>query len=607
MTLNLHDTGLFSEIDLQFAGFLARISNRTDPALLLAAALVSRATGDGNVCLDLSTPAGQPLGEENGPPSLITCPDRSEWVAGLRKWDVVGNPGDETPLILDRSDRLYLFRYWEYEHLLARKIEEWSTLGILPIDEDRLRKDFSALFKMEETSGPDWQQVAAVAALTRPFCIISGGPGTGKSTVVGKILALLFQRHMEKPPKIALAAPTGKAAQRLGEAIRLASENLPLDGAVRQRIPMDASTLHRLLGTLSGSPYFRHNAGNPLGVDVVIVDEASMVDLPLMSKLVQALPVHGRLILLGDQDQLASVESGAVLGDLCDRGRYHGHSAPFCTRCETLTGQVIPQEAGLAIQDSLVRLETNYRFGSKSGIGVLSKAINLGDGEGSLSILKEGRHSDIRWVRLPELPDLARTMRKTILSGFGPYLKAENPEEAFPRFEAFQVLCALRKGPFGVVAVNRLVEQILTEEHLIRPEGPWYAGRPIMITRNDYNLGLFNGDVGLILPDPESGGDLRAFFVLPDGTPRKMHPLSLPEHETVFAMTVHKAQGSEFENVLLLLPDRLSPVLSRELIYTGLTRARKRIEVWGREEVFVEGVKRRIERSSGLREALWEK
>ncbi len=607
MISDLYDTGLFSEIDLQFAGFLARISNRADPALLLSAALVSRATGDGNVCLDLSTIAGETLMEEDGHPTIITCPDRSNWVARLRKWDVVGSPGDETPLILDHSDRLYLFRYWEYEYLLARKIEEWSGLGILPIDDGQVRKDLSTLFKTEETGGPDWQQVAAFAALVNRFSIISGGPGTGKSTVVGRILALLFRKDMEKPPEIALVAPTGKAAQRLGEAIRPGALNLPLDGPVRQRLPTEASTIHRLLGPLSGSPYFRHHAGNPLGVDVVIVDEASMVDLPLMSKLVQALPAHARLVLLGDQDQLASVESGAVLGDLCDRGRPRGHSTPFCTRYQSLTGQVIPQGTGPAIQDSLVRLEKNYRFGSESGIGVLSRAINLGEGEQALSILRRGRHSSIRWIRLPEFPELARTLKKKILSGYGGYLEAQNPEEAFSRFEAFRILCALRKGPFGVVAMNRLIEQILTAEHLIRPEGPWYTGRPVMITRNDYNLGLFNGDVGLILPDPESGGDLRAFFVSQGGHPRKMHPLSLPEQETVFAMTVHKAQGSEFENVLLLLPDHPSPVLTRELIYTGLTRARKKTEVWGREDVFVEGVNRRIERSSGLRETLWGK
>jgi exodeoxyribonuclease V alpha subunit len=607
MTLDLRDTGLFSEIDLRFAGFLGRISNRTDGALFLAAALVSRATGNGNVCLDLSTLEGQTLVEEDGHPTAVTCPDRSEWVAGLRKWDVVGNPGDETPLVLDRSDRLYLLRYWEYEHLLAGRILEWSGLGIQPMEDDRVRTYLSDLFKTEEVNGPDWQQLAAFAALARRFVVISGGPGTGKSTVVGKILALILQKGIEKPPKIALVAPTGKAAQRLGEAIRLGLRGLPLDGPAHRNLPMEASTIHRLLGPLSGSPYFRHHAGNPLGLDVVIVDEASMVDLPLMSKLVQALPAHARLVLLGDQDQLASVESGAVMGDLCDRGRPHGYSEPFRTRYEALTGQVIPQGAGPAIQDSLVRLEKNYRFGSKSGIGVLSRSVNLGDGKQALSILKEDHHSGIGWVRLPELTELARTLRKRILSGYGAYLEARTPEEAFLRFGAFQILCALRKGPLGVVALNRLVEKILTTGHLIRPEGPWYAGRPVMITRNDYNLGLFNGDVGLILPDPESRGDLRAFFVQREGNPRRMHPLSLPEHETVFAMTVHKAQGSEFEEVLLLLPDRSSPVLTRELIYTGLTRATKRIEVWGREDVFVEGVKRRIERSSGLREALWEK
>jgi len=605
MALNLEDTGIFSEIDLQFARFLSRLADRNDPELFLAAALVSRATGEGHVCLDLRTLAGQPIAEGQDTQNSLMCPELPEWHKRLRKSDVVGRPGDETPLILDDGHRLYLFRYWEYEHLLVQKIREWVTRDLDGIDEVLLKRGLAGFFKAGNGSGPDWQEAACFAAATRQFCVISGGPGTGKSTVVSRILALIARQSRGNPLRVALVAPTGKAAQRLQEAIRVGTKDLPLPEATREVLPSEASTIHRLLGTISGSPYFRHHAGNPLPVDAVVVDEASMVDLPLMSKLAQALPLHARLILLGDQDQLASVEAGAVLGDICDRGTFHPHSKAFCTRYNRLTGQVIPDGPGPGIQDSLVRLERNYRFGSGSGIGAVSQAVNQGEGDEALKILKNGQQDDILWVRLPDPASLPGAMRKRVLSGYKAYLEAPEPREAFFELERFRIMCALRKGHYGVLNLNKIVERILGAEHLIMPDGLWYSGRPILITRNDYNLGLFNGDVGLIFPDPESGGDLRVFFKTQDGSIRKIHPGRLPEHETVFAMTVHKSQGSEFEEVALLLPDQFSPVLTRELIYTGLTRARKKVEVWGREDVFVEGVKRRIERSSGLRDALW--
>jgi exodeoxyribonuclease V alpha subunit len=599
------ESGLFSEMDLQFARFITRISNRPARNLFLAAALASRATGNGHVCLDLKTVAGQALDPESVPENPFSCPDLPAWLESLENADAVGRPGDDAPLILDEQQRLYLFRYWEYERLLIEKILEWTENDPARPDEAFLKKRLGELFRKEDRSGPDWQEVACFTAASRKFCVISGGPGTGKSTVVSRILALLALLGCGSAFRTALAAPTGKAAQRLQEAVRAGAEDLPLPSSVRETLPSEASTIHRLLGPVAGSPFFHHNAANPLAVDGVIVDEASMVDLPLMSKLVQALPSHARLILLGDQDQLASVEAGAVLGDLCDRGARHFHGDAFCRRYHEVTGQVIPGGAGPAVQDSLVRLEKNYRFGRTSGIGIVSRAVNRGDGNGALEALKDASRNDILWVRLPDPQSLPAALKKAVVSGYGACLETHDPLRAFSELERFRILCAVRRGPFGVLSLNRIVEGILRAERLIRPEGLWYRGRPILILRNDYVLGLFNGDMGLILPDEDSGGDLRAFFRTQDGSVRKIHPARLPEHETVFAMTVHKSQGSEFEEVILLLPDQPSPVLTRELIYTGLTRARKKVAVWGREDVFVEGVSRRIARSSGLRDALW--
>jgi exodeoxyribonuclease V alpha subunit len=343
----------------------------------------------------------------------------------------------------------------------------------------------------------------------------------------------------------------------------------------------------------------------------VIVDEASMVDLALMSKLVQALPPKTRLILLGDKDQLASVEAGAVLGDICDSGNVHGFSRQFTKdlkkicRCDIEESSVKVSEKGL--HDCIVQLQKSYRFGTDSGIGAVSRIVNEGDANGSINLLKDGIHDDLKWKTLPRPDSFENVIGKVIIEGFKDYLKTEDPWEAFERFDRFRILCALRQGPYGVHALNMLSERILGNAGLLDPDNVWYPGRPVLIIRNDYNLRLYNGDVGIVLPDAEAGNDLRAFFPAADGMLRKLHPLRLPEHETVYAMTVHKSQGSEFDNALFILPDKDYPVLSRELLYTGITRARKGIEIWGSEDVFHTAVSRRIERTSGLRDALWER
>ncbi len=373
-------------------------------------------------------------------------------------------------------------------------------------------------------------------------------------------------------------------------------------------IPEEASTLHRLLGALPGSPDFRYNSQNPLPVDLLVVDESSMVDLALLSNLAQAVPPEARLILLGDKDQLASVEAGAVLGDICDTGSLHPFSHPFGQAYRKITGEDLGADSGSApssgIQDSIVHLKKSYRFGPQSGIGAVSRAVNEGDGDRALVLMKQEGYPDISWKDLPRPEALGRVMKDHLREGWS-YLKTVDPAEAFERFSAFRILSPLREGPYGVQAVNLLAEEILESEGYIKKDRPWYKGRPILITKNDYQLRLFNGDAGLILPDPRNQNDLRAFFPSEEGTLRSLPPLRLPAHETVYAMTVHKSQGSEFDRVLIVLPDRDTPLLTRELLYTALTRAKERIEIWGKEEVFRAAVARRIERTSGLRDRLW--
>jgi exodeoxyribonuclease V alpha subunit len=555
--------------------------------------------------VDLSSLAGKPLVDSGA--DGLACPEWRAWRKTLENNPAVGRPGDYRPLILDGT-YLYLYRYWNYEKGLAAFLKARAS-SRAAADESLLKDGLSRLFPGDNPKETDWQKIAAFASVAKNFCVISGGPGTGKTFVVAKILALLLEQSRTIHLRIALAAPTGKAAARLKEAIRKAKEKLACPEEIKAAIPEEASTIHRLLGSIPGSPYFQHNEKNPLPADAVVVDEASMVDLALLSKLAAAVPPSARLILLGDKDQLASVEAGAVLGDICDTGRIHGYSGEFARALKTIAGEAVEgitdSRDEPAMQDCLVQLKKSYRFGEDSGIGAASQAVNDGDSGRALELMKSGGHKDIQWQELPRPEGLPRALRKDIISGFSPYLKATGPEEAFDLFNRLRILCALREGPFGVYTLNLLAEQVLRKEGLIKQEGRWYLGRPLIITRNDYNLRLFNGDVGIILPDSESSREPRAYFPSEEGTMRKFPPLRLPEHETVYAMTVHKSQGSEFHNVLLLLPDAEAPVLTRELIYTGITRARGKVTVWGKEEVFRAAVSRRIERTSRLREALW--
>jgi len=607
----LYDNEILSALDIHFANFMSRLTGKDISGLSLAAALVSSYTRQGHVCLDLSSVEGKELLKRENGIDPVVCPDLNNWCKQLRKTGVVGNPGEYKPLILDDRSRLYLFRYWEYQEKLANSIRSRISDTGVDIGIGLLKEELMRLSPLDEAEEINWQRVAAFTALTKRFCVISGGPGTGKTSIVATILALLLKQAEPERPRIALIAPTGKAAAKLQEAIRSTKTKLSFPDSIKDAIPEEASTIHRLLGTILNSPYFRHNAKNTLPVDVVVVDEASMVDLALMSKLTQALPLQARIILLGDKDQLASVEAGAVFGDICDTGTEHRFSQGFCKDCKEITGYTIhTQQNGTpesGIRDCIIQLEKNYRFGTDSGIGTVSYAVNTGDGDHAIKLMKGEKYGDITWKNLPQPKDLSRVIKATIMQGYGDYLRASDPFKVFQVFERFRILCALRQGPYGVVAINFLVEQILREERLINPDRRWYPGRPVLITRNDYNLRLFNGDMGIVLSDPSVNNELRVFFPATDGTLKKFHPFRLPEHETVYAMTVHKSQGSEFDKVLLVLPDRESPVLTRELIYTSITRAKKSVEIWGNENVFRFAVSRHIERTSGLRDALWSK
>ena len=591
-------------IDRHFARFVCKEAGTGSPLLELVASLASNAVGNGHICLDLTEIAGRDVLVDGNERVL---PNMGELRGALAGLPVTGAPGDFTPLILDR-DRLYLQRYWSYEKRVIDAIMEKALAAPPEIDTAILKDGIDRLFP-GDGGGPDWQRIAAAAAVKRRFMVISGGPGTGKTSTVVKIMALLLEQAKGEPLRIALAAPTGKAAARLGESIRALKGGLPCEEPVRNLIPEGAGTIHRLLGLSGGAGRFRGPGEGLLPYDAVIVDEASMVPLPLMSRLASAMNREGRLILLGDRDQLASVEAGAVLGDICGDLPEEPFSKDFREFIANACGEGIPSKATSGklppLADSLVVLKRNFRFAPDGGIGGVGAAVRDGDGEAALAMMKGDSTAGVRWRPVPEPAVMKGALASAPAEGYWDFLRSKSPREALAEFDSFRILCALRKGPYGVASLNSLVEEMLAERGLIERGGRWYHGRPVMVTVNDYNLRLFNGDTGIALIDPESGGDLRVFFPDSDGGIRKLSPARLPAHETVYAMTVHKSQGSEFDNVLLILPPTDTEILTRELVYTAVTRARRGVEIWGEETVFNAAVGRRIVRRSGLKEGLW--
>lgn len=583
----------FRALDRRFAQLMCELAHEPGPELELAARLVSLYSGQGHICLPLHKVGSELAPAENVPPL-------ASWREKLEQSRVVGVPGDFTPLILDHKGRLYLRRYWEYEQELAKAIRERVESTPPKIDHAELEKSLDLFFPPGNGAEPDWQRRAAFVAVTKNFAVISGGPGTGKTRTVVIILALLLEQAQGKL-KISLCAPTGKAAARLTESIENTKEVLKLTSEEAAKLPSEATTIHRLLGNIPDSPYFQRNRKSPLLSDVVIVDEASMVDLALLAKLFEALKPSARIILLGDKDQLASVEAGAVLGDICS-----GEQDARNVQRSTFKAQRLTESAAEhPLKSHIVELRKNYRFGSDSGIFELSQMVNRGEANEAFAFLQEGQPKDFSAKKLPAVSELKRQLKPIVLEHYRDYLKCSDPKEAIGMFNRFRILCAVKVGSYGVAGLNELVEEILSDERLIRNDNRWYHGRPVMITRNDYNLKLFNGDVGLALRDSESSNQLRVFFPAPEGGVRKFLPSRLPVHETVFAMTVHKSQGSEFKRVLFILPDHESAVLTRELVYTGLTRAREHVELWTNEEPFKAAIAKRIERASGLRDLLW--
>ncbi|MDD2843300.1 MAG: exodeoxyribonuclease V subunit alpha [Tolumonas sp.] len=604
----LLDARLLRDLDVQLAQLLARWD--ADDSIQLAVAMTSQELGRGHVCFDLTT----------WPERLAQW--QTQFADNVFEWPTTTIAAlieklQHSPLVREITDpaqideqgqpltlfagRLYLSRYFRFEQQVACWLQQASLPVTTSADTPELAQQLRQLFTPQ--SEIDWQAVAMATACDGRFTLISGGPGTGKTTTVTKLLALLVAQS-EQPLLIRLAAPTGKAAARLTESIAKAKTELAgqVNAAWLAGIPTQASTLHRLLGVIPGLPEFRHHGQNPLPVDVLVVDEASMIDLPMMARLLAALPPQARLILLGDKDQLASVEAGAVLGDICQFVA-QGLSSQQAQQLQQRTGyelQNYVQPAGHPLRDRLCLLRKSYRFAADSGIGKLAEAVNNGDVKAAHAVWAQ----DYRDIRLHSDEQRLEMAISIAAKGYHAYLAklaapitSENAIDLLKAFNQIRLLCALHDGPWGINGMNQAIGQRLQAQGKLQMSGEWFAGRPVMITENDYGLGLYNGDIGIAASDGER---LRVWFVLPDGKAHGFLPSRLPAHDTAWAMTVHKSQGSEFTHTLLLLPPEVNPLLTRELLYTGITRAREQLDLFATPEVLALMVRKQTERYSGL-------
>lgn len=594
------------ELPRQFADFLCERATASKE-LWLGAALTSQQTLDGGVCLHLPAIAGRPWSGED-PPGGEVAPSLDHWLATLRRSSAVGRPGELRPLILTDEGRLYLHRYWEYETALAEDLRRRASTRPR-VDLEALSRAWRRLAVRDELA--EGQRVAAVTAALRGLTVISGGAGTGKTTIVACILKLLAAgSDPARPLRARLVAPTGKAAGRLKEQLRAYRERLDPEGEIDRLLVDEPATLHRLLGGAPGASRYRHHADNPLPLDVLVIDETSMVDLPMMTKVVAALPSSARLVLIGDKDQLPPVGVGSVFGELCAAAP--APTPELSSEIETVTGSALtpsPTEDDETrdLASSITFLRHSFRFDAASGIGTLADAVRRADG-GALARLVEAPPEDLAWLTrsIGSARDAPAEILSRVAEGFAPFLEAVRsgapPADVLERLGRFRILCVLREGPSGVAGWNDAIESHLRAKRRIQGGQTWYEGRPVLVTRNDYAQRLWNGDVGVALRRDD--GALRVWFEGAAGELRDFPPGRLSHVETAYALTVHKSQGSEFDHVVLALPDTETRLLSRELLYTGVTRARTRLEVLGDPSRFAEGMFRRLPRASGLADAL---
>lgn len=631
--------GVLAPADIHVAERLAKLGEETDERVILAAALAVRGPRFGHVRTALRGVRSTVVAdvEDRSALDLLPWPEEEDWLKAVAASRIVaiGEDGvDDRPLRLV-DEALYLDRYWRDECFVADDLLQRSRGPQPVVDRNLLEQGLQRMFGRES---PPEQRSAAAAAVLRRFSVVAGGPGTGKTTTVAKVMALLHEQAAtsgEPAPLIALAAPTGKAAARMEEAVRNSVSDLDTTDEIRERLASaEGLTIHRLLRRRpDSSSRFRHDRNNRLPHDAVIVDETSMVSLSLMGRLLEAIRSDARVILIGDPEQLASVEAGAVLGDIV--GPASGNTVLPASGDTVLPASgdtVLPAPSDIAsdivgsasgddglsgspksgaVAEGIVVLRSNFRFGGC--LAELALAIRAGDGDSAVRVLNQG-NPELRWLDIDSVEvsdigaasdNLAPVREMAVSAGRGLFeaaIAGDDPS-ALRFLSAFRLLCAHRRGAGGVDVWTKVVEAWLAQEvEGFDPDPEWYPGRPVMITANDYSLRLFNGDTGAVVVREHAG--LAVVFPR-GGSAVSVSPSRLSAVETVFATTVHKSQGSEFEQAALVLPPPESPLLTRELLYTAVTRAKRGLTVVGPEESLRVAVSRPVARASGLTRRLW--
>ncbi len=597
-------------IDRALGEVVNGLANEPHPWVALAGTLASQRVRDGSVCVALADLARST--PEAGAFGIDVWPELAAWQAVLWASGVVSDGSSVAPLVLDSRGRLYLYRYWLAERSVAQRIFERTSAPGEAVPPESMGRWLDELFPGVPEQ-PDWQRVAAVTAALGRLAVIVGGPGTGKTSTVVRLLALLAlqaEHSGAPPPRAALLAPTGKAAQRLVESIQRAKARLALPTRILHAIPEAASTLHRALNLgRRFDALGRAELPEPLVADIVIVDEASMADLATLSALFDAVPSRARLVILGDDRQLASVEAGSVLGELTSPARGLPYSADRSQLLEQLgCGRISgpPSDSFGAVQtlrDQIVELVRSHRFDAESGIGALVRALRLGVVRDVMDVLECPDYSDVEWIELAPGASVDSRFDCAVCRGYSPFVEAASPREALGALARFRVLAAHRRGQFGVEGLTARVERALASQGLQTPVRD-YPRRPVLVTENSYRLELYNGDVGVLWKG--ATGATRAHFVSGDGAERILPVPRLPEHETALVMSVHKSQGSEFSDVLCVLPAEASPLLTRELLYTAVSRAKERLCLFASRASLAAAVERTVQRSSGLGSLVWE-
>ncbi|AKC60433.1 Exodeoxyribonuclease V alpha chain [Blochmannia endosymbiont of Camponotus (Colobopsis) obliquus] len=599
---------IWRQLDIQFAYMLTK-KEAFQQTLILAITCLSANMKEGHVCLPLNLLSPNKLFKGRYPSlayqawQITGSLSMNDWEKILLLSDIVSDGSTVTPLVLNKK-KLYTYRMWHYENTVANFFKHMRQ----PVEEkeEKIINILNTFFPKSNDDELNWQKIALAVAITNQITLIFGGPGTGKTSLIAKLLASLILLNTKKHFNVKIAAPTGKAARKLHESLITNLNYLKLTDHQKKNLYQKAVTLHKLLGIkLLNNQRTLHHKNNQLNANVIVIDEASMIDLTMMNNLIEALSPNTRVIFFGDHCQLSSVEPGYILGDLYIHATKK-YSQKRIKEISRLTGYLLPinnnSNKTQDIADSSCFLHKNYRFNKHSGINNLANAINQSDKKNTLKILNSKSYKDISYFPTKTEKDY-QNMITHCISGYHKYLHSiqqnDTPKNILKKFNMYKILCAVREGSFGIYQINKYIETVLINNNIIKIDNTYnYIGRPIIITSNDTSLELYNGDCGLILPNTKQ--KLQAYFLLENNN-IKIIPINLlPEHETSFAITVHKSQGSEFNQISLILPNKKLPILTKELFYTALTRAHQSFCLYAQDDIIIYTISNKIKRHSNL-------